>query len=100
MEFRSVFFLQAEDSIRDIGVTGVQTCALPIFSRLPETLRAIWHALGSVDTVWALGPAPMSIPVAVLGLARKKQVVLGVRQDRSEERRVGIVCRSRWTTYY
>src|SRR6202008_5141155 len=30
-----IFFLQAEDGIRDIGVTGVQTCALPIFSNLP-----------------------------------------------------------------
>src|SRR3712207_7726788 len=29
------FFFQAEDGIRDIGVTGVQTCALPIL-RLPE----------------------------------------------------------------
>src|SRR3712207_9402842 len=28
-----VFFFQAEDGIRDIGVTGVQTCALPISSR-------------------------------------------------------------------
>src|SRR5258707_4344385 len=27
-----VFFFQAEDGIRDIGVTGVQTCALPICS--------------------------------------------------------------------
>ena len=27
------FFFQAEDGIRDIGVTGVQTCALPIYSR-------------------------------------------------------------------
>src|SRR3712207_7777692 len=27
----SVFFFQAEDGIRDIGVTGVQTCALPIY---------------------------------------------------------------------
>src|SRR5258707_11146017 len=27
----SCFFFQAEDGIRDIGVTGVQTCALPIF---------------------------------------------------------------------
>src|SRR5438445_6300772 len=27
----SFFFFQAEDGIRDIGVTGVQTCALPIF---------------------------------------------------------------------
>src|SRR3712207_3063266 len=27
---RLFFFFQAEDGIRDIGVTGVQTCALPI----------------------------------------------------------------------
>src|SRR3712207_7198652 len=27
------FFFQAEDGIRDIGVTGVQTCALPIFAK-------------------------------------------------------------------
>src|SRR3712207_7974901 len=26
-----MFFFQAEDGIRDIGVTGVQTCALPIW---------------------------------------------------------------------
>src|SRR3712207_1828092 len=30
----SCFFLQAEDGIRDIGVTGVQTCALPISATL------------------------------------------------------------------
>src|SRR3712207_4364904 len=29
-EVKNVFFFQAEDGIRDIGVTGVQTCALPI----------------------------------------------------------------------
>src|SRR6476620_11910659 len=29
----AAFFLQAEDGIRAIGVTGVQTCALPIFVR-------------------------------------------------------------------
>src|SRR3712207_2309731 len=29
----AVFFFQAEDGIRDIGVTGVQTCARPIFAR-------------------------------------------------------------------
>ena len=28
--FLIFFFFQAEDGIRDIGVTGVQTCALPI----------------------------------------------------------------------
>src|SRR5256884_9247787 len=30
------FFFQAEDGIRDVAVTGVQTCALPIFRRLGE----------------------------------------------------------------
>ena len=28
------FFFQAEDGIRDTSVTGVQTCALPIFNIL------------------------------------------------------------------
>src|SRR3712207_8052905 len=30
VKFILFFFFQAEDGIRDIGVTGVQTCALPI----------------------------------------------------------------------
>src|SRR2546426_2128960 len=30
------FFFQAEDGIRDYKVTGVQTCALPIFRRLAD----------------------------------------------------------------
>src|SRR5256886_9159708 len=30
-----VFFFQAEDGIRDLTVTGVQTCALPIFGPRP-----------------------------------------------------------------
>src|SRR2546421_9463362 len=30
------FFLQAEDGIRDLIVTGVQTCALPIFALQTE----------------------------------------------------------------
>src|SRR5947209_16367365 len=33
------FFFQAEDGIRDIGVTGVQTCALPILGRLCESKK-------------------------------------------------------------
>ena len=28
-DLKKFFFFQAEDGIRDIGVTGVQTCALP-----------------------------------------------------------------------
>src|SRR2546430_7568168 len=33
-----VFFFQAEDGIRDLTVTGVQTCALPIWFRLAGAL--------------------------------------------------------------
>src|SRR3712207_9576866 len=33
------FFFQAEDGIRDIGVTGVQTCALPISRRSGQPTR-------------------------------------------------------------
>ena len=36
MLFLFFFFFQAEDGIRDIGVTGVQTCALPISFTLLE----------------------------------------------------------------
>src|SRR5207248_8422404 len=32
------FFVQAEDGIRDRTVTGVQTCALPIFKGLPSRI--------------------------------------------------------------
>src|SRR2546422_8570908 len=36
----SCFFFQAEDGIRDVAVTGVQTCALPIcFGTLEEDRR-------------------------------------------------------------
>src|SRR3989449_8018409 len=34
------FFFQAEDGIRDVAVTGVQTCALPILRRLGPTALA------------------------------------------------------------
>src|SRR2546430_13180774 len=42
------FFFQAEDGIRDLTVTGVQTCALPI-SGEPGALGGLDHAvLGAV----------------------------------------------------
>src|SRR5207237_4579072 len=36
-------FLQAEDGIRDSSVTGVQTCALPIYERGPVSRRLPAH---------------------------------------------------------
>src|SRR5205807_3314938 len=36
------FFFQAEDGIRDYKVTGVQTCALPIFTQsLPDLILGV-----------------------------------------------------------
>src|SRR2546429_1478883 len=35
------FFFQAEDGIRDVAVTGVQTCALPISAHLPKTSAVV-----------------------------------------------------------
>src|SRR5262249_59454471 len=59
------FFFQAEDGIRDWSVTGVQTCALPIFFRLVllpiaaiglgSTASAQWTAtsLHPVGAAWS-----------------------------------------------
>src|SRR5688572_21861987 len=38
------FFFQAEDGIRDLTVTGVQTCALPISVRFPKRRHRAWHS--------------------------------------------------------
>src|SRR6266436_7215597 len=40
------FFFQAEDGIRDVAVTGVQTCALPIYSFRPKLESELSGALG------------------------------------------------------
>ena len=44
--FLFFFFFQAEDGIRDIGVTGVQTCALPIYQgkRLDKVMCKIYES--------------------------------------------------------
>src|SRR2546430_14562134 len=49
------FFFQAEDGIRDLTVTGVQTCALPISSPAPGSVRCL-QLLGRT---W-LAPIPES----------------------------------------
>ena len=53
----SFFFFQAEDGIRDYDVTGVQTCALPIFSDLRRDSR---------DGVQVLATTMGALPVDVL----------------------------------
>src|SRR5205807_10312120 len=44
-----VFFFQAEDGIRDYKVTGVQTCALPIYSRCIRRPSSASNALTLID---------------------------------------------------
>src|SRR5437879_12883998 len=65
------FFFQAEDGIRDTSVTGVQTCALPILHGGPGL------------NVPARGDRAFGVAAVPEG-------------TRSEERRVGKECRSRW----
>src|SRR5688572_31789237 len=90
--FGIFFFFQAEDGIRDLTVTGVQTCALPIW---PVSLSSATRA--------GLQPGACSLQSAAL--ACLLFVLLGAapawaetRYARSEERRVGKECRSRWST--
>jgi glycosyltransferase involved in cell wall biosynthesis len=45
------------------------------------TARAFRRGLDGVDVVWAFGPHPFELLLAVLAARRGKRVVLGVRQD-------------------
>ncbi len=51
---------------------------------LGGTLRRFWSVLGRVDTVWVNGPGPMALVLALLAVARRRRVVLGVRQNTLE----------------
>src|SRR5256884_2782735 len=57
----SVFFFQAEDGIRDVAVTGVQTCALPIYRRPAASDRPV--ASPSTDRVNATALDPEDLPL-------------------------------------
>src|SRR2546425_8981147 len=76
------FFFQAEDGIRDKLVTGVQTCALPIYR---------------------LGYVMANAGIDQSNVAPDGGRVLLLPRDpdrRSEERRVGKEGRSRWSPYH
>src|SRR5688572_32159307 len=92
--FRSIyfFFFQAEDGIRDLTVTGVQTCALPIYEQETEQPQEERHP-----------------PSLARGRRHRQPALTGAphhenhghqENQRSEERRVGKECRSRWSPYH
>src|SRR5688500_20141957 len=76
------FFFQAEDGIRDYKVTGVQTCALPIYG------SEIGLAQGHFGNGLEGELEPRRIARGAQGTGR---IVLegALVEDRSEERRVG-----------
>src|SRR5256885_12703298 len=89
-----IFFFQAEDGIRDYKVTGVQTCALPIYRRRrPERDRGLRRLPDALPALIVRD----AVPGAEEGL--RLRAVEDLR-DRSEERRVGKECRSRWSPYH
>src|SRR5256885_8056725 len=107
------FFFQAEDGIRDYKVTGVQTCALPIFSRPSDSgvtsssstpltspaRTAPWIAAPTATTSSGLTPLCGSLSKISVTICWTR----GIRVEpptRSEERRVGKECRSRWSPYH
>ena len=86
--FFCFFFFQAEDGIRDTSVTGVQTCALPIWLSVAFDLAT--HRGYDSDHPRVVGD------VGKAGVAIDSVEDMKVLFGRSEERRVGKECRSRW----
>src|SRR5260370_747152 len=98
----SFFFFQAEDGIRDSSVTGVQTCALPILIRevhghLLASGRGSRQQPGEfrASQNWIGGTRPGN---AAFVPPPRDEVISCMA--RSEERRVGKECRSRWSPYH
>lgn len=70
---------------------GVELAGLPYYEKLSEPGRALgalarsvstfWQVAGQVDCVWLLGPHPLAIVFVVLAAARRRRIVLGVRQN-------------------
>src|SRR5256885_13117707 len=85
------FFFQAEDGIRDYKVTGVQTCALPICSASVTTWKRRYVASS---------PGPSTPMRRAWRRAHDTVRASPGRNARSEERRVGKECRSRWSPYH
>src|SRR5258708_19303213 len=93
------FFFQAEDGIRDDLVTGVQTCALPIWAhgRLQRRELHLRH----LGTRRFARKRPGRLRYRMAGADDADYRAYASRRNgRSEERRVGKECRSRWSPYH
>src|SRR2546425_2449733 len=93
------FFFQAEDGIRDKLVTGVQTCALPISPAYRCALPGIPRCHRRRGLLWMI-PVSKSASENKTKIACLQAIVIAGQSFRSEERRVGKECRSRWSPYH
>src|SRR5687768_18281168 len=86
------FFFQAEDGIRDVAVTGVQTCALPIYRD-----KLLTTSIVLVNVIKVLPEFRRWHRIVELLEQEPAERFLNALAQRSEERRVGKECRSRWS---
>src|SRR5205085_8080558 len=99
------FFFQAEDGIRDLTVTGVQTCALPISidnCTWDSYNRSIVYKGSSMSRVVSMRFREGTME-RLQRLARRwgrtpSEAGALLIEERSEERRVGKECRCGWWT--
>src|SRR5690606_40204981 len=97
------FFFQAEDGIRDFHVTGVQTCALPISPYRMRKESYILRCSIMMRIVRLLMMMLLLISCSNDASETKHPMPTDISSKpliRSEERRVGKECRSRWSTYH
>src|SRR5256885_8174887 len=95
------FFFQAEDGIRDYKVTGVQTCALPISRN--TLLRFSSCCASQTSSLISTGPPGAEPPTLFTRMSTRPNFFTHawtMAETRSEERRVGKECRSRWSPYH
>src|SRR5687768_17965790 len=90
------FFFQAEDGIRDVAVTGVQTCALPISGKDGCWVTSLINSNSRVEN----SESDVAFIVVESASLKSESVPPIERSSRSEERRVGKECRSRWSPYH
>src|SRR5947209_11134997 len=99
VRFLSCFFFQAEDGIRDIGVTGVQTCALPIWKVQFQLVHLSFgpeNRFGFDVAVFTPASGTGPFPTIVFPSFDLTPGAEPLPTLRSEERRVGKECWSRW----
>src|SRR5258708_31652510 len=96
------FFFQAEDGIRDDLVTGVQTCALPIFGLKAkgDVLVQIGHHQAAMECLDTAGEEFLRLEDEGNWARSRISWIVAATSLRSEERRVGKECRSRWSPYH